>query len=226
MCVRLAAPRDVRGFVETALELAAVHEAGERVVGRLVRHLPVQAAQLGDVVQQDDRANELAVVIAQRRRGELDGALLPRGLAEQHRAATQIVRLPLPPPIASLTGSRQQLAVVLVDRARRSPRAAGRSPATASTAEQLFRGRIEVHEVARRGRWSRSASPSDCMREHLQRRRRGRRRRQRRRDQRGARGGFLLVDLAARERAQLLASGSPRRRSPAAPASPRSRSAR
>ena len=58
---RLAAPRGFGRFVETALELAPVHEARERVVRRLVRHLPMQAAQLGDVVQQDDRASELAV---------------------------------------------------------------------------------------------------------------------------------------------------------------------
>ena len=47
---RLAAPRRFRGFVETAFELAAVHEAGQRIVRRLVRHLAMQAAQLGDVV--------------------------------------------------------------------------------------------------------------------------------------------------------------------------------
>ena len=105
----LAAPRGFRGLVEPALELAPVHEAGERVVRRLVRHLPVQAAQLGDVVQQDHRANEFAVVIAQRRCGELDGALLPRGLAEQHGAAAQVVRIAVAAADRFRTGSASSL---------------------------------------------------------------------------------------------------------------------
>jgi len=60
---RLAAPRDVGRFVEPTLEFASVHEAGQRVVCRLVRHLPVQAAQLGDVVHEDDGANQFAAFV-------------------------------------------------------------------------------------------------------------------------------------------------------------------
>ena len=48
------------------------------------------------------------------------------------------------------------------------------------------------------------ASPSDCMANTCSGGGRRRRRRQRRRHHRGARGGFLLVDLAAGERAQFL----------------------
>ncbi len=72
----------------------------------------------------------------------------------------------------------------------------------ARDAEQLLGGRIQEHQAA----FEVGGDDGLGQRlhgEHLQRRRR-RRRRQRRRDHRGARGGFLLVDLAAGERAQLL----------------------
>ena len=111
----VATPRGFDRFVEAALELAPVHEAGERIVRRLVRHLPMQAAQLGDVVQQDDRASELAALIAQRRCGELDGALLPRGLAEQHGPAAQIVRIAVAAADRFLDRIGELLAIVLVD---------------------------------------------------------------------------------------------------------------
>ena len=59
---RLAAARGLGGFLEPPLELAPVHQPGERIVRRLVRHLPVQAAQLGHVMQQHHGAGEFAVV--------------------------------------------------------------------------------------------------------------------------------------------------------------------
>jgi hypothetical protein len=62
---RLAAARDFRGLGHSALEFAPVHETRERVVRRLIRHLTVLAAQLGDVVHENDRANEIAVVVTQ-----------------------------------------------------------------------------------------------------------------------------------------------------------------
>ena len=46
-------------LLETPLELAAVDESRERIVSRLVGHLPGETAELGDVVQQHDRADEL-----------------------------------------------------------------------------------------------------------------------------------------------------------------------
>jgi hypothetical protein len=194
---RLAAPRRFGRLVEAALELAPVHEAGERVVRRLVGHLPVQTTQLGHVVQQDYGANEF-VIDAQRRCGELDGALFPRGLAEQHRPATQIVRIAIPAADGFFHRIRQQLAIVLVHEAddflERPPQRL-----RAADAQQQFRGRIEIHqqalEIRRDDRLGQRLHG-----EHLQRRRW---RRQRRRDQRGARRSLLLVDPAARERAQL-----------------------
>ena len=75
----------------------------------------MQAAQFGHVVQQDDRASELTAFVAQRRCGELDGALLPRGLAEQHRAAAQIVRIAVAAADRFPDRVGQLLAIVLVD---------------------------------------------------------------------------------------------------------------
>src|SRR5437868_5414269 len=46
-------------LLETPLELAAVDQSRERIVSRLVRHLPGETAELRDVVQQHDRADEL-----------------------------------------------------------------------------------------------------------------------------------------------------------------------
>ncbi len=71
----VAAVAAVDGLFQAAFEFAAIHQAGERIVRRLVRHLARQAAQLGHVVQQHDRANQLLGVIADRRGRQLDGAL-------------------------------------------------------------------------------------------------------------------------------------------------------
>ena len=200
---RLATSRGFRRFVEAALELAPVHEARQRVVRRLVRHLPMQAAQLGDVVQQDDRANELAALIPQWRCGELDGALLPRGLAEQHGPATQIVRIAVAAADRFLDRVGELLAIVLVDEADdvleqpADAPARGATPSSFSAAGFRYASRPSMSVVT-------MASPSDCMANTCSGGAARWRRRQRRRDHRGARGGLLLVDLAAGERAQLL----------------------
>ena len=55
------AARRIESGVEPALELGAIHETGERVVARLVRHLAREPAQLAHVVEDHDAARDLAV---------------------------------------------------------------------------------------------------------------------------------------------------------------------
>ncbi len=65
---------------EPPLELAAVHQAGERVVGRLVGELPRDGARMGHVPGDDRRPDDRSGRIADRRRGEVErAAFLPRG---------------------------------------------------------------------------------------------------------------------------------------------------
>ena len=52
----IAALAPIDRLFQAALEVAPIDEAGERIVGCLVRHLTGKSAQLGHVVQQrDDR---------------------------------------------------------------------------------------------------------------------------------------------------------------------------
>ena len=161
----------------------------------------MQAAQVGHVVQQDHRANELAGVIAQRRRGELDGTLLPRGLADEHRTAAQRMW------IGAVGGHRfadrigEQLAVVLVEQPDHV-RERLACHLVLVDGEQLLGGRIQVHQAAIGVRGD-DGLGQRLHGEHLQRRRRGRWLGQRRRNERGALRRLLLVDPAGGERAQL-----------------------
>ena len=88
----IAAMSALDRLFEAPLEFAAVDEAGERIVRRLIRHLPREAAQLRHVVQQDDRARHFLVGVANRRRGQLDRTLAAIRLREQQRAAAEIHR--------------------------------------------------------------------------------------------------------------------------------------
>ena len=199
---RVATSRAFDRFIEAALELAPVHEARQGIVRRLVRHLPMQAAQLGDVVHEDDRASELTAFILQWRCGELDGALLPRGLAEQHGPAAQIVRVAIAAADRFLDRLGELLAIVLVDEADdvlEQPADGLR----AQHAEKFLGCRVQVREPP----FDVGGDDGFAERLHgedLQRRGHGRRRRKRRSHHRGARGGFFLVELAAGERAQFL----------------------
>ena len=196
----VAAPRGFRGLRQAPLEFAPVHETGERIMCRLVGHLAVQPTQLRDVMQQYNGAGKLAVIIAQRRCGELDGALLPRGLAQQHRAPTQRMRI-----VATVDGFphrvRDQLAIVLVDQREHVLERLAECQRLLHP-EHFFRRGIEIDQPAVDIRGDDSLAQR-FHREHLQRWLGRRRRRERRRDQRGALAGILLLDLAAGERAQL-----------------------
>ena len=126
----------------------------------------------------------------------------PRGLAEQHRAARHRVRI----AVAAAHGFPAPGRRAACDRSGRlsprSPRADLPAACGAGHAQQLFRGGIQVDEPSF-DIGGHDGFGQRLQREHLQRRRCGRRWRQGRRDQRGARGGFLLVDLAAGDGAQL-----------------------
>ena len=64
----VAATRDVRGILQPALEVAAIEQPGQRIVRRLIRHLPRQTAHFRHIVQQYHHANALAGFHADRRR--------------------------------------------------------------------------------------------------------------------------------------------------------------
>jgi hypothetical protein len=83
---RLVRVRELQRFFEPALELATVHQAGERIVARLVGHLARDAAQLADVAHHDHGADEVALLRAQRCHGQLDRALFAAA-ARDHQAA-------------------------------------------------------------------------------------------------------------------------------------------
>ena len=55
----IAALAPIDRLFQAALEVAPIDKSGERIVGRLIRHLAGKAAQLGDVVQQHDGARHL-----------------------------------------------------------------------------------------------------------------------------------------------------------------------
>ena len=52
----VAGLRGIDGFLQAALEFAAVHQPGERIVARLVSHLAGDAAQFAGVVQHQHHA--------------------------------------------------------------------------------------------------------------------------------------------------------------------------
>ena len=55
----VAAVRRVHRLLQPTLELAPIDQPGQRIVRRLIGHLPRQAAHLGDIVQQHHRADGL-----------------------------------------------------------------------------------------------------------------------------------------------------------------------
>ncbi len=66
---------DVQRVLQPSLELAAVHEAGQRVMAGLVAHLSRQAADVTDVAHGNHRAVHGAGGVAQRRDRQLDVVL-------------------------------------------------------------------------------------------------------------------------------------------------------
>jgi hypothetical protein len=158
--------------------------------------------QLGDVVEEDHRASELTAFVSHRRSGELDGTLLPRGFAEQHRPAAQIVRTAVAASDRYPDRVGQVLAVVLIDEADDLLEQPADGLGTAD-AKQFLGGRIQIGEAP----FDVGGDDGLAQRlhgENLQRRGSGRRSRKRWRHHGGARGGFLLVELAAGERPQFL----------------------
>ena len=69
------------------LELAAVDEAGQRVVARLIGQRALQPAFLAHVVEHHDGADEPAAAVADRRRGVLDRDLLAAAVDEHDCSA-------------------------------------------------------------------------------------------------------------------------------------------
>jgi hypothetical protein len=74
-----ATPRCFQRFLEPALELAAVHQPGEGVVARLVRHHPREATQVAHVTQCDDGAVDAAIGVAHGRHRQFDRTLAVAG---------------------------------------------------------------------------------------------------------------------------------------------------
>src|SRR5690606_7531664 len=73
---RLPRFRALQRPLETALELAPIHELREDVVARRIRQPPVQLARLADVVKHEHAARDVAERIADRRGGALDVELV------------------------------------------------------------------------------------------------------------------------------------------------------
>ena len=64
--------RRVDRLLQAALELTPVDESGQAVMARLVGHLARKAAQLADVVQDDDGTDGGAIIAANWRYIDLD----------------------------------------------------------------------------------------------------------------------------------------------------------
>ena len=79
---------------QPVLELAAVDEAGQRVVARLVVQRPMQPALLADVVEHHDGADQIAGAVADRRRRVLDRDFLAAPV-DEHGVLGEPEHLPL-----------------------------------------------------------------------------------------------------------------------------------
>ena len=84
----------VEAVLEALLELPAVDQAGERVVAREVDHLALHAAELGDVLEDQDAAGGAPLAVLDRRHRVADGEL-PAVAPHQHRVAGVLDHPPL-----------------------------------------------------------------------------------------------------------------------------------
>ena len=140
-----AGARDLERLAEAALELAAVDEAGERVVARLVGHLLRQAAQLAHVVQHHRDAVDVAGGPADRRGRCLHAELVAGRARDEDRAAAEVHAVA--GGEALLHGIRDRATVVLVDEA--DHRAEGLADRLlAAHAGQRLRGLVQVFDDA------------------------------------------------------------------------------
>ena len=99
-------------MLEALLELAAVDQAGERVVAREIDHLALHAAELGDVLEHEDAAGGPPLAVLDGGDGVADGEL-PAVAPHQHGVAGVLDDPPLGE--AALDGVGQRLARRLVD---------------------------------------------------------------------------------------------------------------
>ena len=81
-----AAPGELEAVLQAPLELAAVDESGERIVARLVAHLPGDAPQLRDIVQKHYRPCRLAMLAGERGGAEFNAALSAIATRQHYRA--------------------------------------------------------------------------------------------------------------------------------------------
>ena len=140
-----AGVRGVDGLLQAALELAAVDETGQRVVARLVGHLPGDATLLGHILQQDDRTGQVVGGIAQRRHRDLDAVLDIVRPRQQQRAPAKRHRRAARQALAHRIGDRLALGLV-DDRGDFGERLAG--DIDDRLAEELLRGAVEVIDPA------------------------------------------------------------------------------
>ena len=81
----LARLRALQRPLHAILELAAVHEAGEHVVARVVGEPPIELARLADVVEHQHAARYRAAAVADGRGRAFDVDLVAVAADEQHR---------------------------------------------------------------------------------------------------------------------------------------------
>ena len=82
--------RGLQRLLQAPLELAAIDQARQRVVARLVGHLLGKPAQVADVPQRDDRAGHLPRCVTQRSDRELDRPLGVAAVRDQHAATPEV----------------------------------------------------------------------------------------------------------------------------------------
>ncbi len=84
--LRFARTPHLQRPLQAGLELAPVHQARQHVVAGVVGQAAVQLARLADVVEYQHAADDLAHVVADRRRGTLDVELVAVAPDQQHGA--------------------------------------------------------------------------------------------------------------------------------------------
>ena len=82
---RIPGLRRIHRLAQPPLEFAPIDETGERVVARLIGHLPGQPAQLAGVVHDHHQPERLLGIRLERGDADLDGALGRRTRGHEHR---------------------------------------------------------------------------------------------------------------------------------------------
>ena len=109
----IGVPGRFQGGLEPPFEFGSIDQPGQRVMARLVGHLPSQPADLGDIVEDDHTAGLGSFRAAYRRSRQLDRALTLASLRHEQRSASEADAFTFAE--ALLNRVAQRFPVVLVD---------------------------------------------------------------------------------------------------------------